>query len=194
METHRESVDPVADDVIKSFARAAVLAALLGATAFVSIPIPFSPVPVTLQTLFVFLAGLYLGPVWGTVSILLYLAAGAIGLPVFSGMTGGLGVLVGETGGYLWAYAIAAGVVGLIVHRGRELRDPAEEPLPILVGSLVVATLLIYAIGTGYMAWLLELELGEAIAVGVLPFIPGGVFKLVAAIAIVKSKRITQIR
>ncbi|MEY7852072.1 biotin transporter BioY [Natrarchaeobius sp. A-rgal3] len=194
METHRESVDPVADDVVKSFARAAILAALLGATAFVTIPLPFSPIPITLQVLFVFLAGLYLGPVWGTVSILLYLVAGAIGLPVFSGMTGGFGVLVGETGGYLWGYALAAGLIGLLVHRGTDLRDPADEPVVILLGSLIAGTILVYGTGAGYMAWLLELELGEAIALGVLPFVPGEILKIVAAIAIVKGKRITQIR
>ncbi|RQG97900.1 biotin transporter BioY [Natrarchaeobius chitinivorans] len=194
METHRESVDPVADDVVRSFARAAILAALLGATAPVSIPIPISPVPITLQVLFVFLAGLYLGPVWGPFSVLLYLTAGAVGLPVFAEMKSGIGILFGQTGGYLWGYVVAAWLIGVMVHRGTELRDPAEQPLPIVVVALVASMVVIYGMGVGYMAWLLELELLEAVAMGMVPFLVGDLLKMVAAVAIVKSKRITQVR
>ena len=192
MATEHSSVDLVDGDVVRSFARAALLAALIGASAPVSIPI--GPAPITLQVLFVFLAGLVLGPVWGSVSLLLYLAAGAIGLPVFAGMNGGLGVLAGETAGYLWAYPIAAGLIGLAVHRGTELRDPAEQPLPLVVGALVAATIVIYGLGAGYMAWVLDLELWDALTLGVLPFIPGEILKMAAAIAIVRSGRIEPIR
>ncbi|RQG86961.1 biotin transporter BioY [Natrarchaeobius halalkaliphilus] len=194
MATQRNSVDLVPDDVVRSFARAALLAALLGAAAPVTIPIPLSPAPITLQILFVFLAGLILGPLWGTVSILLYLAAGAIGLPIFAGMAGGPGVLVGQTAGYLWAYPVAAALIGLLVHRGTSLRDPADESVVVLVGALVAATILVYGMGTAYMAWLLDLEAWEAITLGALPFVPGELLKMAAAIAIVKSGRIEPIR
>lgn len=193
MATEHQSVESVDGDVVRSFARAALLAALIGASAPVSIPIPFSPAPITLQVLFVFLAGMVLGPVWGTFSLLLYLAAGAIGLPVFAGMNGGLGVLVGETAGYLWAYPIAAGVIGLLVHRGTELRDPVAQPLPLLAGAVLAGLVLIYAMGVGYMAWLLEMELWEAISVGALPFVPLDLLKAAAAIVIVKSRRIVPV-
>jgi biotin transport system substrate-specific component len=156
----------------------------------VAIPLPFSPAPLTLQVLFVFLAGLLLGPLWGTVSILLYLVAGAIGIPVFAGWEAGLGTLVGPTAGYLWSYPLAALVIGLFVHRGTDLRDPAAVSIPVLVVSLVTATVLIYAMGVGYMAWLLDLELWEATLVGAVPFVPGEVLKIAAAIAIIKSGRI----
>lgn len=194
MATNQRSVDLVDGDVVRQFARAAVLAALLGAVAPVSIPIPLSPAPITLQVLFVFLAGLVLGPVWGSVSILLYLTAGAIGIPVFAGWEAGVGHLAGRTAGYLWSYPLAAALIGLIVHRGTDLRDPAEVPLPIVIVALVAATLLIYALGTAYMAWLLELEAWEAITMGALPFVPGELLKIVAAIAIVKSGRLEPIR
>jgi biotin transport system substrate-specific component len=190
METERTDVDLVDGAVVRSFARAALLAALLGAVAPVAIPLPFSPAPLTLQVLFVFLAGLLLGPLWGTVSILLYLAAGAIGIPVFAGWEAGLGTLVGPTAGYLWSYPFAALVIGLLVHRGTDLRDPAAVSTPVLVVSLVTATVLIYAMGVGYMAWLLDLELWEATLAGAAPFVPGEVLKIAAAIAIVKSGRI----
>ncbi|ELY47281.1 biotin transporter BioY [Natronorubrum sulfidifaciens] len=194
MATEQNSVDLVDGDIVRQFARAALLAALLGAAAPVSIPIPLSPAPITLQVLFVFLAGLVLGPVWGPTSILLYLAAGAIGLPVFSGMSAGLGVLVGNTAGYLWSYPLAAGLIGLMVHRDTELRDPAAVSLPVVIVALVVGTILIYGMGTGYMAWLLELGAWEAISLGALPFLPGELLKIAAAIAIVKSGRIKPIQ
>jgi biotin transport system substrate-specific component len=193
METERNKVDLVGGDVVRPFARAALLAALLGAVAPVVIPLPISPAPITLQVLFVFLAGLLLGPVWGPVSLLLYLAAGAIGVPVFAGMTGGIGVLTAESAGYLWSYPLAALVIGLFVHRGTDLRDPAAASTPVIVVSLVTATVLIYAMGVGYMAWLLELELWEAIVAGAVPFIPGELLKIAAAVAIVKSGRIDPI-
>ena len=194
MATNRDTVDLVDGEVVRQFARAAVLAALIGAVAPVSIPIPLSPAPITLQVLFVFLAGLVLGPVWGAVSLLLYLAAGAIGIPVFAGWEAGLGTLFGTTGGYLWSYPVAAALIGGVVHRGTDLRDPADVSLPIVVVALVAATALIYAMGTAYMAWVLGLEPWEAITMGALPFVPGELLKIGAAIAIVKSGRIEPIR
>ncbi len=188
METERTEVDLIDGDVVKSFARAAVLASLLGASAYVAIPI--GPVPITLQVLVVFLAGLYLGPYWGSVSVLLYLVAGAIGAPVFSGGTAGVGVLVGPTGGYLLGYAIAPLVIGLLVHDGHRIRDPATVSLGVVVAALVAATLLIYGLGAGWLAWVLELSATEAAAQGVIPFIPGELLKIAAAIGIVKSGRI----
>ncbi len=191
METEHSSTELVGDTVVGQFARAALVATLLGASAPVAIPV--GPAPITLQVLFIFLAGMLLGPTWGTISILLYLAAGAIGLPVFSGMAGGIGVLVGETAGYLWAYPIAAGLIGLLVHGGTDLRDPAETSIIVLVSALVAAMILIYGMGTAYMAWLLDLELWEAVTLGVLPFIPGELLKMAGAIVIVKSGLITPV-
>ncbi|MFD1562713.1 biotin transporter BioY [Haloarchaeobius amylolyticus] len=194
METQRNSVDAVDDTVVRQFARAAVLAALIGASVLVSIPIPLSPAPITLQVLFVFLAGLVLGPVWGGFSVLLYLVAGAVGLPVFAGMNSGLGVLVGNTAGYLWSYPIAASLIGVVVHRGTTLRDLRDVPLSLVVGALVMATILIYGMGTAYMTWLLDMTAWEAISAGALPFIPGELLKMAAAIAIVRSGRITPVQ
>ncbi|ELY52121.1 biotin transporter BioY [Natronolimnohabitans innermongolicus] len=194
MATHGDSVDLVDGTVVRQFARAAVLAALLGALGPISIPLPFSLAPVTLQVLFVFLAGLVLGPVWGTASMLLYLAAGAVGAPVFAGWEAGLGPLFGQTGGFLWSYPIAAALIGAIVHRGTDLRDPAAVPLPVVVLALAAATVLIYAMGTAYAAWLLELEAWEAIVGFALPFVPGELLKMAAAIAIVNGGRLEPIQ
>ncbi|PGF16847.1 biotin transporter BioY [Natrinema sp. CBA1119] len=194
MATERNSVDLVDDTVVRQFARAAVLAALIGVTALVGIPYPLSPAPVTLQVLFVFLAGLVLGPVWGAFSLLLYLTAGAAGVPVFSNMTAGIGVLLGNTGGYLWSYPIAAALIGVIVHRGTALRDLRNVSLTVVVGALVAATIVIYAMGSVYMSWVAEITLWEAVTVAAIPFIPAEIVKMTAAVAIVRSGRITPVR
>lgn len=209
MATDTSSVDLVSEPVVSHVVRAALLAALTGVAAQVAIPIPLSPVPVTLQVLIVFLAGLYLGPVWGPVSMVLYLAAGAAGAPVFAYGSAGVGVLVGESAGYLWSYPIAAGLVGLAVHRpvprgrgvdptdagdGRsipawtgDLRDPATASLPVVLAALVLAVLVIYAGGVGYVMWLLDLSAAEALAGYAAWFVPGELLKIAAAIAIVRS-------
>ncbi|MHC3437674.1 biotin transporter BioY [Natrialbaceae archaeon A-gly3] len=188
MTTEHSSVDLVGADVVRPFARAVMIAALMGASGLVgSIPIPLSPVPITLQVLFVFLAGLLLGPLWGGVSVGLYLAAGAVGAPVFAQGTSGLGVLFAETGGYLWAYLFAAVLIGLLVHRGLEIRNPADVSLPVVVASLTVALVFIYAMGVTWLSWVLQIGLGEAVILGAAYYVPGDLLKMAAAIAIVRS-------
>ncbi|WP_254524777.1 biotin transporter BioY [Natrinema caseinilyticum] len=192
METDQNSVELVDDDVIRPFARAAVLAALLGAAAFVgSIPIPLSPVPVTLQVLVVYLAGLYLGPYWGPFSVLLYLTAGAVGLPVFATGAAGIGVLVGDSAGYLWSYPIAALLVGAVVHWRSEFGDPADLSRPVLVVTLLAALAVIYLLGAAWLGYVLELSAVKAVELGVVPFVPGDLVKIAAAVAIVEAGRIT---
>ncbi|RZH66793.1 biotin transporter BioY [Natrinema altunense] len=191
MATNQSSVERVDDAVVRSFARAAVLAALMGAAAVVgSIPIPFSPVPVSLGVLVVYLMGLYLGPVWGPASVGLYLTAGAVGLPVFANGASGIGVLVGDSAGYLWAYPIAALVIGALIHGRGRLENPAETSIPVLAVALLTALTIIYALGTVWLEYVLELGTIEAVNLAVVPFIPGDLLKIVAAIAIVKGGRI----
>lgn len=195
MATEQNPVDPVDDVVVRQFARAAVLAALIGASVLVTIPVPIAGAPpITLQVLFVFLAGLVLGPVWGPLSLVLYLAAGAVGVPVFAGMNSGVGVLFGFTGGYLWSYPVAAALIGAVVHRGTTLRDLRDATLPVVVGALVAGTIVIYGMGTAYMAWVLDMGAWEAVTAGVLPFIPGEILKMAAAIAIVRSGQLEPVR
>ncbi|AHF98864.1 biotin biosynthesis protein BioY [Halostagnicola larsenii XH-48] len=185
MQTEQGSVDLVEGDVVRVFARAALLAALMGATAFVAIPV--AGVPGTLQMLVVFLAGLYLGPVWGPFAIVLYLLAGTLGAPIFSGGNSGLGVVLGPYGGFLLTFPIGAVLIGAIVHRGRDLRDPASVSLPVVVFALVVATTAVYLVGFLWYAWVSEMAVLEAFTVVALPLIPGDLLKMAAAVAIVRS-------
>jgi len=185
--TETETVELVGEDVVVNVGRAALFAALVGAFAYVSFPNPFSPAPVTLQVLGVFLAGVFLGPLWGGASLVLYLAAGAVGAPVFQGGSAGFGALVGSTAGYLWSYPVAAAAVGLLVHGGLRLGDPRETGLVRLVGAMVVGTAIIYALGIAGFVVVLGMGVVEAFFAGAAAFIPAEAFKIAAAVGIVRN-------
>ncbi len=185
--TETENVELVGEDVVVNVGRAALFAALVGAFAYVSFPNPFSPAPVTLQVLGVFLAGIFLGPLWGGASLVLYLAAGAVGAPIFQGGSAGFGALVGSTAGYLWSYPIAAAAVGLLVHGGLRLGDPREAGLVRLVVAMVVGTAVIYVFGIAGFVVVLGMGVVEAFFVGAAAFIPAEAFKIAAAVGIVRN-------
>jgi biotin transport system substrate-specific component len=193
MATSTESVDLIDGDIVSNIARAALFAALVAGFSYVSFPNPLSPgIPVTLQVLGVFLAGIMLGPIWGAGALSLYLAAGAIGVPVFAGGAAGLGSLIAEpTLGYLWSYPIAAGVIGLIVHRGTELRDYNEVGIPLLVGAMVVGTAVIYALGTVGFAVVQNVSLVDAFMLAAAAFVPLEAIKIAAAVGILRSDAIS---
>jgi len=186
MEYDTESVELVGDHTAENVARAVVFAAVTGATASMSIHTPFSAVPVTLQTLWVLLAGIFLGPVWGGGAFGIYLLAGLVGLPVFEGGSG-LGYVLGSTGGYLVGFALGAAAVGAVVHGGFGLRDPREVGVPRLAAATVVGTLVVFAAGVPWLAYVQNLSLVDAVAAGVVPFLPGAVVKAAAAIGIARS-------
>ena len=102
---------------IKGMVFAALFAALTGAVAWFKIPLPFTPVPITLQTLMVLLSGAMLGAYFGALSMIIYLILGAIGLPVFAGGSSGIGALFGPSGGYLFSYPVAAFVIGFMLQK-----------------------------------------------------------------------------
>jgi biotin transport system substrate-specific component len=156
----------------------------VSATAFValcahaSVPLYFTPVPVTLQTMAVILVGLTLGPALGAAALLLYLAEGAIGLPVFSpNGPGGIAQLLGPTAGYLFSYPLAAAAAGGVVRAIRFGRS--QLPAAILAG--LAASSFIFAMGAGWLAHLLRLNANAAWHLGVQPFLPGEILKIAAA-------------
>jgi len=161
----------------------AAFALLTALGAFIRIPLPFTPVPVTLQTFFVVLAGVYLGGRDGAASQLAYLAVGATGLPVFAGGAG-MAHLFGATGGYLLAFPIAAWLVGVTLRPG--------DRLPRALAVLLAAKLVIFGLGAAWLAAVLGVGAGRAIALGVLPFLPGAVLKLAAATALVVRAPLTR--
>ena len=137
-------------------------AAAVAAASQIAIPLPFTPVPITLQPMLVILAGMMLGPIPGAASMLLYLAAGATGLPVFTPVGApGIARLFGPTGGYLIAYPVAAFVAGALVTR-----------LPSLLGRWFAGLAGVAVIYLGGTAQLSVLGGGfeQAVRLGVLPF------------------------
>ncbi|QCJ47004.1 biotin transporter BioY [Haloprofundus sp. MHR1] len=188
MATSTDNVELVGDETAKNVARAALFAALVGAFAYVSFPNPVSPAPVSLQVLGVFLAGIMLGPVWGGAAMVLYLAAGAAGVPVFTGGGAGFGSLLADpTLGYLWSYPVAAALVGVVVHRGLSLREYREASTSLLVGAMVAGTVVVYAFGMVGLMLTLGVGVGEAFAVGAAAFLPAEALKIAAAVGIVRS-------
>lgn len=138
-------------------------AAAVAAASQVAIPLPFTPVPITLQPMLVIIAGMMLGPVAGAASMLLYLAAGAAGLPVFTPLGApGIARLFGPTGGYLMAYPVAAFVTGLLARRSANLT------MRWLAG--VAGIVVIFIGGIGQLTVLNNGDVGRAIALGVSPF------------------------
>jgi biotin transport system substrate-specific component len=143
----------------------------------VSIPLSFTPVPLTGQTFAVLLVGAALGSKRGASSLALYTLEGVIGLPVFAGWTSGLAKLIGPTGGYLIGFIVAAYVIGLLAERGLD-RNWRTALVPFLIGTLVI-----YLFGATWLAYFLGLA--DALALGVLPFLIGDAIKLIlAAIAL----------
>ncbi|MFC7176642.1 biotin transporter BioY [Halosegnis marinus] len=187
MSTETREVDLVGDEVVGNVARAALVAALTGAFAYVTFPNPVSPTSVTLQVLGVFLAGLLLGPVWGGVSMVLYLAAGAVGAPVFLGGSAGFGSLVGTTAGYLWSYPLAAFAVGFVAYGGLDTGADLDAGLPRLVGALTLGTVVIYALGVAGLMVVGGLGLEAAVVGGALTFIPAEALKAAVAVGVVRS-------
>ena len=152
--------------------------------AYVRIPLPWTPVPITLQTLFVSLAGATLGPVLGPASQGLYLAAGAAGVPVFAGGLGGLAYLLGgPTTGYLLGFVPATVCTGWLIRR-REAPGILWTML-----SMAAGTLTVYACGVAWLVWSLNLSLATALAQGLLPFLLGDAVKLCAAAGLVRGAR-----
>ncbi len=166
---------------IRMMARASLLAAVTAVLAWVRIPVPLSPVPVTGQTLGVMLSGALLGPAGGAVSQGIYLALGLLGAPVLAGGSGWQ-VLIGPSGGFLWGFIPGAWTVGFLSTR---LKGDSGLVVSLVAGGILIP----YALGVGYLARLTGMGVGPALAVGALPFIPGDILKVVIALMLVRHIR-----
>ena len=169
LERHLPRLDGRLRDLLLVFGGSLFVAGM----AQVRIPLPFTPVPLTGQTFAVLLVGAALGARRGAASLLLYLLQGLLGLPVFSGGTAGLAVLLGPTGGYLVGFVAAAWLVGMLARRGMDRRIPTAL-LAFLAGELVI-----YLFGVCWLSAFLGFP--RAIAAGLLPFLVGDALKLIAA-------------
>ena len=174
--------------------RAALMAAVTAVAAQIAIPLPFSPVPFTLQVMAVILSGLLLGPRYGALAQAIYLLIGAVGVPVFAQFKGGLGVLLGPTGGYLLSYPIAAAVAGLATNATRGAARRRALWTSLLWGC--VGLTVIYALGATWLAVVTRLPFAAALAQGVAPFVFFDLIKvaLAALVAVAASPAIATSR
>ncbi|WP_276270656.1 biotin transporter BioY [Haloarcula litorea] len=188
MSQQHESVDLVGDETAGYFARAVLIAALTAALAQVSIPLPGTLPPFSLQPFGMFFAGLLLGPLWGGLALALYVLVGVAGAPVFSNGNAGPGyVLVGQgTGGFLIGFLVGAVVSGAVVHRGVEPRDLGDASVPVQIAGLFAAVVVVYAIGVPWLSAVTGLPLPRAAAV-MAPYVPLDLLKLGVAVAIVEG-------
>ncbi len=159
----------------------ALMAAVLCVVAPWSIPI--GPISITLGSFIVYLTAILIGKWRGTLSVLLYLLLGAIGLPVFSGAAGGVAKLVGPTGGYLIGYLFTAVIVGIAADLLAKKQQNVVLSLVLLFLSLIVGTAVLYAFGTAWYMIQSGNNLATAMGYCVLPFIPLDLIKMVVATA-----------
>ena len=151
----------------------ALFAVLMAVCSWISIP---AVVPFTLQTFGVFVAVSVLGGKRGTLAVVLYLLMGIVGLPVFAGFSGGLGVLLGSTGGYIIGFIVMAVIAGLFI-------DNCRKPWIQLIG-MIVGTIVCYLFGTVWFCIVAGYTFQAALAVCVIPFIPADLVKMIIAMII----------
>ncbi len=164
---------------LRRAAGAGLFAVLTAAGAQVSVPLPGTPVPMTLQTLAVLLAGVVLGPGWGIASMLLYLLAGSVGYHVFALGRGEATVLLGPTGGYLVGFVLAQPVLGLLAARCVRLAGLKRRLA--LAATLLAGNATVFACGLAGLMIALGCTFRTAVAVGLLPFVPGLALKTAIA-------------
>lgn len=155
------------------------------------IPVPALPVPITLQTLGVMLAGCLLGPARGAAAVLLYLVLAAIGLPVLPGGRGGLGVFAGPTGGFLVGMLFGAAVTGWLARRLAHGARPVWAAIAgYIVACLAGGIAVVYAAGVPWLAAVTGMAPGNA-ALAMAVFLPGDVVKaVVAAVVAYRVQRV----
>lgn len=144
--------------------------------------IPIGPVPISLTNFAIYLSLYLLDWKKGTVSYILYLLLGLVGLPVFSGFTGGIGKLAGPTGGYIIGFIPMAIIAGIVI-------DKYTEKWLLCLLAMIVGTIVCYALGTAWLAYEAKMDMMAALWAGVIPFIPGDLVKMALAILIAPKIR-----
>jgi len=170
---------PISKEMARVFAVLTMLV-LIMLGAYVRIPLPFTPVPITLQTFFVILGASILGRKLSLLATGSYLILGIFGLPVFQGYNAGITYLFGPTGGYLMGFMAASLVVG-------HLMDIRQRSFVSTISILALGQALIYLFGISWLAFLLKISIPEALYLGMIPFLPGAACKLISASVVHKK-------
>lgn len=164
----------------RSIIRSSLFAGLTAVGGILSFPLPFSPVPLSLQSFFTLAAGIVLGPKYGAFSQLVYLLLGALGLPVFANRQGGFYHLFGPTGGFLWGFVLAAYVIGYLHEK------QGKKKLRSLFFTLLTGLILIYLVGVLGLHLSLGISIKQGLLLGVFPFLVGDMVKLLGVMFFVQ--------
>lgn len=163
---------------IREITLAGLFAAITCVLTIVSIPLPFTPVPITLQVFGVVIAGAILGAKLGFLSQLTYLLIGLIGLPVYSNYGSGPAKLFGPTGGFIFGFVVAAFIIGLIIDKTSFLKTNMLIKYIIILFSMFIGVFIIYTLGVAQLMFVLNVSLKSAIAMGAAPFIAADLIKV----------------
>ena len=155
-----------------------IFAALTTVCAWITVPLPFTPVPINLALLGVYLSACLLGAHYALYSQLIYILLGAVGLPVFAGFSGGFAILIGPTGGYILGYAFAAFITGLLAGEHTSLKR--------LIPAMVCGCAVCYAFGSLWYMLQSGTALLPTLLACVVPFLPGDALKIAAAVLLVR--------
>jgi biotin transport system substrate-specific component len=177
-------LDGLNDTLSGKLLLAVCASAFVALCAHITVPLPFTPVPLTFSDFAVLLVGLLLGPTTGFLALAMYLAEGAAGFPVFSPLgVGGVAQLFGHTGGYLIAYPFSAAIAGYV---SRTLARVTSRFLAALTACALASAFLMLT-GTIWLGFVAHLSATTAFALGAAPFLPGQVVKVCAAAGIFAS-------
>ena len=152
-----------------------------------SITILISPVPISLSTLAIYLASYILGAKYASISTMIYVLLGIVGVPVFTGFTGGVAKILGPTGGYIISYVFLAIISGSIIEKN-------YDNIVICFVGMFVGTIVLYIVGTLWLAFTTNLTFKAALFAGVIPFIPGDIVKMIVALIVGNKVRTLLLR
>jgi len=174
---------------LTGFIYSALFAALIAVLGLISIPLPISPVPITGQSLAIMLAGGILTARQAGFSVLTFLLLGAVGVPVFAGLSGGIGILIGPRGGYLIGYLVGAIVIAAV-------KGKANNSWRLALANIGGGIIVVYIFGVSWLSFVTGIGLEKAVMVGALPYIPGDLFKVFIAtiVGVAVNKRLPKNR
>ncbi|MBO6001426.1 MAG: biotin transporter BioY [Spirochaetales bacterium] len=167
------------ENLSKSIVFVALFAAISAISGFLAVPVPGTPVPIVLQNMMVVLSGMLLGPVLGTLSTLLFVVAGILGLPILSGGTGGFAKLMSPTGGFIVGYVISSLVAGLIL--GRPMYGKKVSIVKTIVAAFT-GFVVMYIPGILHFMNIMDADLKESLMLCILPYLPGDLLKLILCV------------
>lgn len=180
----------------QAITKIAILVACLCISAYITIPLSFSPAPITLQTLIVNMIAILLTPWESFMALLVYILLGLVGLPIFSGGVGGPAKLFGPTGGYIIAFLVAAPAMSWLKNYAQLLigkfvkKHAVSQIIAYTLNAIVIGMTIVYLLGTIYMKLLMGCTFAEALVMAVVPYIPLDIVKCIcAALIAVPVKR-----